>query len=188
MKLFTLLIYMNILTNQQIINDFKSERIQRTEKFTINGEIENVFPLFGPVREMEWAEGWNPEIVYRSTSDMLVEERMIFQTKGENEKYTWAITQYQPEKYLIEYTVSTPERIWFIRVQCNAFEEKTHATVSYIYTGMTEEGNRKNAQALKRMFAHDLKDWEAAINYYLKTGNLLLTIDSKMYDNPCTAD
>jgi hypothetical protein len=164
---------MNILSNQHPHTDFKPERIHRSSTFSINSTIENVFPLFGPIREMEWAEGWNPEIICRSSAEILAEEHMIFQTDGHGEKFTWVITQFQPEKYLIEYTVSTPERIWFIRVQCKAAGQKTQATVSYTYAGLTEAGNQKNELALKRMFADDLKDWEEAINYYLKTGKLL---------------
>lgn len=164
---------MNILSNPQINVDFEPERITRSATFVVNGRIENVFPLFGPIREMEWAEGWNPEIMYRSSPNVLVEEHMIFQTDGHGEKYTWVITQYQPDMHRIEYTVSTTERIWFINVQCKASPEKTEVTVSYTYTGLTSEGNIKNEQALKRMFAHSLKDWEAAINYYLKTGTIL---------------
>ena len=173
MKLITFLIYMNLISYQQINVDFKSERIQRSAIIVIDGKIENVFPLFGPIREMEWAEGWNPEIIYRSAPDALMEEHMIFQTNGHDEKYTWTISQYRPEHHLIEYTVSTCERIWFIRVRCQEVGERTEAGVSYTYTALTENGARKNAHALKSMFAHNLKDWEEAINYYLKTGKQL---------------
>ena len=174
MKLIYLLLHMSLISNQEVVTEFKPERIQRSASFTIHGKIENVFPLFGPIREKEWAEGWDPEILYRS-GNVLVEEHMIFQTHAHPDegKYTWVITQYQPEKYLIEYTVSTHERIWFIRVSCQDRKETTEVTVSYTYTSLTAEGNQKNEQALKRMYAQNLKDWEEAINYYLKTGKQL---------------
>src|SRR5688572_3425603 len=147
---------MSMLSNHQIDVESKPDRIKRSAVLTVHGKIENVFPLFGPIREKEWTEGWEPEILYRS-GDVLVEEHMIFQTNGHDDegKYTWVITQYRPEKYLIEYSVSTPERIWFIRVSCKDFKETTEVTVSYTYTGLTADGNRKNEQALKRMFAHN---------------------------------
>ena len=165
---------MSLATSHDVLTEFKPDRISRSATFVANGSIENVFPLFGPIRESDWTEGWKPEIIYRS-GDVLVEEHMIFQTNGHagEGKYTWVITQYQPEKYLIEYTVTTLERIWFIRVVCKSNNEKTEVTVSYTYTGLTETGNQKNEQALKRMFSHNLKDWEEAINYYLKTGTQL---------------
>jgi hypothetical protein len=175
-KLLPVLFCVTMLSNQLMDMETKPVRIKRSAALTVQGKIENVFPLFGPIREKEWAEGWEPEILYRS-GDVLVEEHMIFQTNGQagEGKYLWTITQYQPKIHLIEYTVSTQERIWFIRVQCEPVQETTAVTVSYTYTGLTEAGNRQNEQALKRMFAHDLKDWEEAINYYLKTGKQLTT-------------
>jgi hypothetical protein len=152
--------------------DFKAERISRTASFVVNAEIEKTFPLFGPVREMAWAEGWNPHLVYSETKD--VEARMIFETPGRfegEEKYTWIITQYFPQEYLIEYAVSTPERIWFITVQCEGFGNKTKTTVTYTFTGLTERGNKRNNEALSKMYADNLKDWEEAINSYLKQEN-----------------
>lgn len=165
---------MNPVSNQEVLTEFKPLRIQRSTSFIIHGKIENVFPLFGPIREKEWADGWEPEVLFPA-GDVLVEEHMMFQTNAPDEegKYIWVITQYQPEKYLIEYTVSTHERIWFIRVRCEEKKETTEVTVSYTYTGLTAEGNRKNDQALKRMYSQNLQDWGEAINHYLKTGNQL---------------
>jgi hypothetical protein len=153
--------------------DFKSERISKTASFFVEGEIENVFPLFGPIREKEWAEGWNPEIIFSNSS--LVEERMIFRTKGSGDEqyYHWAITQLIPAQHQIEYTVSTPNRIWFIRVECVSSGNKTKASVSYTYTGLNEKGNDLNKIALEKMFSNDLKDWQNAINHYLHHGKML---------------
>jgi hypothetical protein len=172
MKLTLFALFMNLISNQETLTEFKPERIHRSASFTIHGKIENVFPLFGPIREKEWAAGWEPQILYIS-GNVLVEEHMIFQTPGKEAKYTWVISQYQPDKYLVEYTVSAPERIWFIRVTCRNEKENTDVTVSYTYTGFTPEGHQRNKEALKQMFADDLQDWAEAINYYLKTGKQL---------------
>jgi hypothetical protein len=170
--LFTLIM---IISKQEPVNipSFKAERLHRSASILIEAPVDKAFPLFGPVREKEWATGWEPEIIF--TNDAWVEEHMIFQTKGQEpgEKYTWAVTTYQPEKYLIEYTVSTTERIWFIRVACANQGDKTSATISYTYTGLTDEGSLKNKLAIEKMFKNDLSDWEEAINYYLRTGQLL---------------
>lgn len=154
--------------------DTTAERISRCAVITLNGPIEKVFPLFGPVMEKEWAEGWNPEIIYSSSG--IVEEHMIFRTKAHHPSesyYTWVITQYDPDRYLIEYTVSTANRIWFIRVACKPEASKTIAEVCYTYTGLNETGNELNTKALEKMYTHDLKDWETAINYYLQYGKQL---------------
>ena len=163
---------MTVMTNDTTV----AERISRSATIQLNGEMKTVFPLFGPVREMEWAAGWNPEIVYSENKE--AEERMIFKTKPRFEgepDYTWIITQYFPEQYIIEYTVSNDERIWYIRVQCNPAGNKTAATVTYTLTGLTERAVERNKQALEKMNANNLNDWQEAINHYLTTGNLLTT-------------
>jgi hypothetical protein len=156
-----------------VIETVPSERISNTATFTVDTTIEKAFPLFGPLREKDWAEGWNPEILYGAGE---VEEHMMFRTKSsfkDESSFLWVITQFDPEKYFIEYTVSTPNRVWFIGVQCAAKELKTNVSVTYTYTGLNAKGNELNRIALKKMFSDNLKDWEAAINFYLKHGKIL---------------
>ncbi|MFZ6001691.1 MAG: hypothetical protein ACOYW3_14370 [Bacteroidota bacterium] len=152
----------------------QAERVQRTASFVVKAPIEKAFPLFGPVREKEWAAGWEPQIIYSNHPE--VEEHMIFKTPprhdGESE-YIWIVTQYQPRDYFIEYTVSTLQRVWFITVKCESQNDHTRVSVTYSYTGLTPEGNQMNKQALDRMYANNLKDWEEAINYFLSTGKRL---------------
>ena len=146
----------------------KAERISRSASFKVVGKAQEVFPLFGPVLEKEWAEGWDPEIIFSSTG--LVDLHMIFQTKASDTRernFTWIVTQFEPEQYFVEYTVFTQLRIWFIAVQCKQLFDSTETTVTYTYTGTSDEGNDLNREALEKMFAQDLRDWQEAINHYL---------------------
>jgi hypothetical protein len=149
---------------------FKSERISRTGVITLNAPLGKVFPLFGALREKEWAPDWQPEVIY--ATDGSIEERMVFKTQSHHEQEpdsTWIVAQYRPEQSFIEYIVFAPERVWWITIQCHegVVGETTEATITYTYTGLSEDGNAKNAQALEMMFRHDLKDWEDQINQYL---------------------
>ncbi len=156
---------------------FIPERVSKCADIVLNGPIEKVFPLFGPVREKEWAGGWDPEIVYPGSA--AVEEHMIFRTNAPHHTkeghYLWAITKFDPETHQIEYTVSTQNRIWFISVRCLENATGTSATVCYTYTGLNEVGNELNRLALEKMYAANLNDWQEAINHYLKTGKKLST-------------
>jgi len=147
------------------------QRISRSVTIRLNAQIEKVFPLFGPVREKEWAFGWEPEILYARSP--LIEEKMIFRTRGVDGDYTWVVTKYQPENHAVEYAVHTVHRIWFITVCCRADGENSLATVTYTYTSLSDEGASLNEKAMKEMFQHDLIDWEEAINYYLLTAQVL---------------
>ena len=150
--------------------EFRPERIEQTATFTVHTSLDQAFPLFGPVRERDWAAGWEPKIIF--SSDPLVEEHMLFQTQPrfENEPpYLWVVSQFRPEQYFIEYSVSTNERIWFVSVQCAAAGEHTRVTVRYRFTGLTPRGNELNRVALDRMYAQQLKDWESELNQFLST-------------------
>jgi hypothetical protein len=152
---------------------FKSQRVSRTSVITLQAPLERVFPLFGPVREQEWAAGWEPELLYPASGS--VEEHMVFRTRshhGHEPDCTWTVSRYHPGQAFIEYTVFAPERLWRIAVQCREESggEATGAVITYTYTGLTENGNAINGRALEKMYHRDLKDWEEAINHYLKTG------------------
>jgi hypothetical protein len=153
----------------------QTSRIQRSATIHLEATIDQAFPLFGPIREKDWAYGWNPQVVY--PKDTLVEKHMVFRTQGglhgSPETYTWVIVNYEPSIATIEYMVTAFERLWFITVSCSAAGLRTEATVTYSYTGFTEHGCRKNDQAITEIFASDLKDWQAALNHYLKTGTQL---------------
>jgi hypothetical protein len=154
----------------QSLKTIEAERMSKSATIHLNGSIQEVFPLFGPVREMEWAEGWQPIILY-SSSD--VEEHMVFSTPSRYDDeghYLWTVSKYFPEQNLIEYTVSATDRIWFIRVECFSDRSATRATITYTYTGFTSMAAERNRESIDGMFSEDLKDWERAINHYLLTG------------------
>lgn len=98
---------------------------------------------------------------------------MVFQTPGhdpaQSSAYTWVLSKLQPAQGLIEYTVFTDARVWWITIQCeqNPSGPMTNASVTYTYLGLSDAANLANEHALESMFRHELKDWEAAINSYM---------------------
>jgi hypothetical protein len=152
---------------------FKAERISRQSTITLSAPVETVFRLFGAIEEEKWAPGWRPTVVFSDSGT--IQDQMVFTTKGHQDlepDYTWTVSRYEPENWLVEYTVFTLDRLWRISIRCRSLVDKRHtdADVCYTYTGLNEKGNTLNKQAIASMFAHDLKDWERQINYYLETG------------------
>ena len=149
--------------------------VSRTSTISLSANLNDAFPLFGPVKEQEWEPHWHPRFVLPYAEP--VQEHMVFQTAGHDPHhpttYTWVVSKFQPAQALIEYTVFTDARIWWISIQCEQepSEPRTKARITYTYLGMSEEAKRANAQALETMFRHELKDWEAAINNYLESGS-----------------
>jgi hypothetical protein len=153
---------------------FKSSRITKRATIVLHGTLDVVFPLFGPIMEKEWCDDWEPEMVFTTTN--LIDEHMVFRTKGKFESepfYTWVLTRYNPQNHVVEYAVSTQNRIWFIRVECHGLENKTLATISYTYTSLNEIGETYNTLSLEKMYSRNLEDWSDAINHYLQTGSKL---------------
>lgn len=150
---------------------FKSKKYSQTAAITINGVVENVFPLFGAFEERKWAEGWNPVLIYPETE--VIEEGTTFKTKGHGHdeiEYIWRVSKYDPDKFLIQYLVSTENRYWTITVKCSpTADSKTSADITYTFIGLNDLGNQINEHSLQRMYKNNLKDWEEEINGYLAT-------------------
>lgn len=161
---------MTIIATQVIV---QAQRISRSATFTVQTTIEKRFLCLVPFAKKN-GQPAGIEVIY--SRHLEVEQHMIFKTKGNQEDepdYLWVVTQYNPEAYFIEYTVSTANRVWFITVKCEDRKTETQVAVTYSYTGLNASGNQRNVEMLDRMFAHNLKDWERAINYYLRTGTIL---------------
>jgi hypothetical protein len=129
--------------------------------------------LFGPIREKEWAYGWNPEII---CGEGEIEEYMVFKTESKYEdetEYRWILSHYCPAEHMVEYSVTSKDRTWFINVKCNGRGGSTEAIISYTYIGFTALACRRNAESLSKMYNLNLQDWEEAINYYLSSGKQL---------------
>src|SRR5215813_8739445 len=82
---------------------------QRTQSFTIvlNGSIADVTPLFGPVRETEWAPDWSPRFIHPAQG--VQREGVVFTTTGDHgRERLWLLTTYDVENGRVDYVVITP--------------------------------------------------------------------------------
>jgi hypothetical protein len=153
---------------------FQPKRISRSATITVNAPLDEAFALFGPIREKDWADGWDPQPI--DPVGEIVQERMVFTTQShfgqEEPEDLWIISTYSVGDSFIEYTVFEHEQVHWIEVACEQTDsgEKTRAEITYTYLGLTDRGNSLNREALDLMFANDLRDWEEAINHYLATG------------------
>ena len=58
-------------------------------------------------------------------------------------------------------------------MQCVDIEKnKTAAEIKYTFPSLNKKGIEINRESLEKMYKKDLKDWETAINYFLKTGKI----------------
>ncbi len=144
---------------------------ERTHQIVLNGEPDEVFPLFGPVREADWAAGWEPEVI---AGDAVQPERgCVFRTNdNERGETIWLLAQLDPSKRRIGYVRTTPrsdlaEIIIEVRPDSPG---QSQAQITYRVTGLSDKGNRYVAQFTQERYVEWLNEWAVAINHYLATG------------------
>jgi len=148
--------------------EFSAERLTRTAEIDLDGPIAEVFPLFNPVEEPKWAPHFQPRFIY--PADRTVQQGMTFKTAGHGDEadLVWRINEYDPAGYHIQYLVYGTDRYWTITIDCHEVDGlRTSARVTYDFLPLEEAGVAVSEASLNAMFAHDLKNWEDAINNYL---------------------
>lgn len=149
---------------------FVAEQYAQSASIELKANIEKVFPLFTPLGEKKWTEDWDPKIISTSSGEM--QEGLIFQTPDHVHGaplLTWVVSRYNVTTHRIQYIVSSPVRVAIITVTCTASSKNsTIAKISYALTGLSAEGNELSHHLIGNIFANNLKDWETAINTYLK--------------------
>jgi hypothetical protein len=146
---------------------------QRTQSFTIglNGSVADVTPLFGPVREAEWAPDWSPRFIHPAQGAQC--EGVVFTTtSGHGKDRLWLLTTYDVRNGRVEYVVMTPALTANeikIRVVPDG-EQHCKATVTYRRSALVSEGNEEIAKLDAHWAKEQRVHWETAINEALAKG------------------
>ena len=148
---------------------------QRAQSFTIglNGSVADVTPLFGPVREAEWAPGWSPRFVHPAQGEQ--REGVVFTTtSGDGRDRLWLLTTYDFRNGRVEYVVITPAFTAAeikIRVLSDG-ERHSRATITYRRSALAPEGNTEVAKLDAHWAEQQRIHWETAINEALTKGGI----------------
>ena len=148
---------------------------QRTQSFTIglNGSVADVAPLFGPVREAEWAPDWSPRFIHPAQG-LQCEGAVFTTTTSHGRDRVWLLTAYDVTNGRVEYVVVTPaftaDEIK-IRVVPDG-EQHCKATITYRRSALAPEGNEEVAKLDAHWAEEQRIHWETAINEALAKGGL----------------
>lgn len=158
--------------------NFKALRKTKQMKMTINADPGMVFPLLCPVREYEWIEPWQCDIIY--SKSRVAENNCVFSTdlpdRGGPE--IWTVSRYEPN-FCIEFVRFTPdEKIVKLDIQLDA-NAYGHCDILWrkVFTGLSENGNRVVKTLADNQFEIESKMIEKMLNHYLKTGRRLVLPD-----------
>ena len=160
-------------SKEQVMKISKPKRVTHSYEQTIHGTIEEIFPLYCPVREVEWCEGWNPKVVYSNSG--VVEPGCVFITEHDGHEATWYVTEYDIEKGRVEMIYLLPGvLITKLEITVKAIsDKKTKATLTYSKTSLGAHGDHALKEFTKEYYDIMMDSWEKAMNHFLKTGEML---------------
>ena len=146
---------------------------QRTQSFTIilNGSVSNITPLFGPVREAEWAPDWSPRFIHPAQG--VQREGVVFTTNaGHGRDRLWLLTTFDLRNGRVEYVVVIPAftaNEIKIRVVADG-EQHCKAVITHRRSALAPEGNEEVAKMDAHWAEEQRLHWERAINEALAKG------------------
>jgi hypothetical protein len=152
---------------------FSAKHVTRTRTICLSGNPDRVFPLFEPIGEKFWAEGWNPQMLYPKSG--VTERGAVFTTQSHDGTQTiWLITHYDPKQFEIGYARVTPEsNVAEVDIRCEQSKNaSTEARVTYVFTALSEQGNEYINKFTEEYYREWIGAWEKAIDYYLAHGRL----------------
>ena len=147
-------------------------RLTRSYTQHLRGSQSEVFPLLCPVRECEWVNGWDPDLVL--TRSGVAELECVFVTSAQPSNAVWMVTRYEPEAGRIELVKLIPDVVVArISIQLTDAAEGSTAAISYSYTSLGTLGNLVLNEFTEDDFTSFMETWEAELNHFLATGEKL---------------
>jgi len=154
------------------MSTFTAKKIKTSFVQHFQAPPSKVFPLLCPVREYEWIEPWQCEMLKSDSG--VAEKNCIFRTRmpGESSDDVWVISHYEPNTR-IEFV-----RVNALRTMCLSItladngDGTTRAVNEQLLVGLTEQGNQ-TLDAMSDGFVFEMRMGEAMLNHYLTTGKQL---------------
>jgi hypothetical protein len=160
--------------NPTKLSGFKAKRVNRNYIQSINAEPARVHSLICPVKEAEWLDGWDYDLIFSHSG--FAEKGCVFISRSPDEKDTiWLITKRDDAACETVFARITPDsRVAEVTVRVkDGGKHTSRVHITYAITALTEEGNRFIENFTEENFEKDMKFWEATMNHYLDTGNAL---------------
>jgi hypothetical protein len=154
------------------MSDFIPKKIKNSYIQQFQASPSTVFPLLCPVRECEWIEPWQCEMLHSESG--IAEKNCVFRTRfpGDSSDDVWVISHHEPNAK-IEFVRVNALRTMCLSITLTENEDGTTRAVNEQFLiGLSEEGN----QSLDKMaegFSFEIRMGEFMLNHYLKTGKML---------------
>ena len=169
--------------NSESVSNFKAKRVTRRYVQTIDAEPSVVHALICPVKEAEWLEGWDYDLIYSQSG--VAEYGCVFTSRSAGEETIWLITKRDDGACETEFARITPgSRVALVAVRiADGGNQTSRVHISYTITALTAAGNAFIDNFTQDNFVKDMQFWEATMNHYLKTGKALSQTDTEHWLN-----
>jgi len=158
------------------LEPFRGIVVERTHQISLHGDADAVFAMFGPIREADWAAGWDPELV--SGDPEAPQPGCVFRTRDAVRGTTiWLLSRLEHAPRRIEYVKTTPSSdLTEITITVEAAGAAcARAEVTYRLTGLSPTGNEYVTGFSELRYRELIDEWATAINHCLTTGGRLHT-------------
>lgn len=164
-------------------SDFTAKRVTRQYVQTIEAQPSVVHALICPVKEAEWLDGWDYDLIYSQSG--VAEYGCVFTSQSSGEQTIWTITKRDDVTCETEFVRVTPgSRVALVAIRIAEGDKQTSRVhISYTITALTATGNTFVDNFSQENFDKDMQFWEATLNHYLKTGTALPQSDTEHWLN-----
>ena len=149
------------------------KRIIREKSIKINASKEDLFKVLCLVREREWLPKFSSEIVF--TESRVTElDSVFFTNSNSQEKTVWIIPAYEKYNFIEMVYIQPNIKVATIKLSLSEISNhKTKLKVKYIYTAISDFGNRELDTITESNFYNNINSWEVCLNYYFKNKTLI---------------
>lgn len=151
-------------------------RVTRSYVQRLSASPARVFPLLCPVREADWIEGWDPNLVI--TESGVAEPDCVFVTAAEPADAIWVITRHEPDRLVEMLKISPGVTVCRLTIALRAAGAGCEAEVTYRHTSLGPAGDAFVAGFTEAHYVDFMRSWERRLNHYLVTGRALAAGDS----------
>jgi hypothetical protein len=146
-----------------------TSHLERSHSIVLSGPVDRVFPLFTPIGETLWVDGWEPEFLHPQSGE--TRQGMVFRTAHGDETTLWACADWDPTAHHVRYVWVTPDsRFGFVDVTCRSVADgATEASIAYTFTALNAAGEAYLSKLTVDAFAHMIESWRVRNDAWLLT-------------------
>lgn len=135
----------------------------RSHAIELAVEADAAFPMFTPLGEIDWVEGWEPEFLH--PADGATGDGMVFRTRHDGEETLWACVDWRPAERRVRYVRVTPgSRFAFVAVAVEAIgARRCRVRVDYTTTALSPAGAETMAAVTPERFRAGIEGWRTAL-------------------------